>query len=75
MREALNEEPETIMSRPDGLVDLLIDQTTGNPATPGDPNAVFEYFRAENAPAPAANPMSGLEIEEESSTISTETIF
>ena len=75
MREALNDEPETTMSRPDGIVDLLIDQTTGNPATPGDPNAVFEYFRAENAPAPTAKPMPGLEIEEEINAISTETIF
>ena len=75
MREALDGEPEIIMSRPDGLVDLLIDQNTGIPATPGDPNAVFEYFRAENAPTPTINPMSGLEVEEESSTISTETIF
>ena len=75
MREALNDQPEAIMSRPDGIVDLLIDKTTGNPATPGDPNAVFEYFRAENAPAPKAKLIPGLGIEEESSTISTETIF
>ncbi len=75
MREALKDEPETTLSRPDGIVDLLIDQTSGNPATPGNPNAVFEYFRAENAPKPASEPMPGLEIEEESSIISTETIF
>ena len=37
MREALKDEPETTMSRPDGIVDLLIDQNSGNrqrPATP-----------------------------------------
>ena len=75
MREALKDEPETTMSRPDGIVDLLIDQNSGNPATPGDPNAVFEYFRSENAPKLLPETMPGVEIEEEMTTISTETIF
>ena len=75
MREALKDEPETTMSRPDGIVDLLIDQNSGNPATPGDPNAVFEYFRSENAPALVPETMPSVEIEEEMNTISTETIF
>jgi penicillin-binding protein 1A len=75
MREALKDEPETTMSRPDGIVDLLIDRNSGTPATPGDPNAVFEYFRSENAPIPAPETIPGLEVEEEISTISTETIF
>ena len=75
MREALKDEPETTMSRPDGIVDLLIDKNSGNPATPGDPNAVFEYFRSENAPTLVPETMPGVEIEEEMNTISTETIF
>ena len=75
MREALKDEPETTMSRPDGIVDLLIDQNSGSPATPGDPNAVFEYFRSENAPTLVPEAMPGLEIEEKMNTISTETIF
>ena len=75
MREALKDEPETTMSRPDGIVDLLIDKNSGNPTTPGDPNAVFEYFRSENAPALVPETMPGVEIEEEMNTISTETIF
>ena len=75
MREALKDEPETTMSRPDGIVDILIDQNSGNPTTPGDPNAVFEYFRSENAPALVPETMPGVEIEEEMNTISTETIF
>ena len=75
MREALKDEPETTMSRPDGIVDLLIDKNSGAPATPGDPNAVFEYFRSENAPTPAPETIPGLEVEEEISNISTETIF
>ena len=75
MREALKDEPETTMSRPDGIVDLLIDKNSGNPTTPGDPNAVFEYFRSENAPVLVPETMPGVEIEEEMNTISTETIF
>ena len=75
MREALKDEPETTMSRPDGIVDLLIDQNSGNPTTPGDTNAVFEYFRSENAPTLVPETMPGVEIEEEMNTISTETIF
>tara|TARA_B100000530_G_scaffold76246_1_gene45619 strand:+ start:79 stop:534 length:456 start_codon:yes stop_codon:yes gene_type:complete len=75
MRKALTDEPETTINRPDGIVDRLIDRSTGRPATPGDPNAIFEYFRAENAPKPIAELIPGLEIEESSQTISTETIF
>ncbi len=75
MREALADEPETTISRPDGIVDRLIDRSSGKPATPGDPDAVFEYFRTENAPELLTEPVPGLDIEENSQTISTETIF
>ena len=76
MREALREAPENTMSRPDGIVDRLIDKTTGEPATPGDPNAVFEYFRVENAPAPLDNQLPGVELDEgEEAELSTETLF
>jgi len=75
MREALAGEPETTISRPDGIVDRLIDRSSGKPATPGDPDAVFEYFRTENAPELLAEPVPGLDIEENNQTISTETIF
>ena len=75
MREALTGEPETTISRPDGIVDRLIDRSTGKPATPGDSNAVFEYFRTENAPELVTEPIPGLNLQEGSQTISTETIF
>lgn len=76
MREALADLPENTMSRPDGIVDRLIDETTGEPATPGESNAIFEYFRSENAPAPVDTQLPGLEIdEEEEDELSTETIF
>ena len=76
MREALEDAPENTMSRPDGIVDRLIDETSGEPATPGDPNAIFEYFRSENAPEPIDTQLPGLEIDEEDEEeLSTEIIF
>ena len=76
MREALHNAPENTMNRPDGIVDLLVDKTTGEPATPGDPNAVFEYFRSENAPETFDTQLPGLEIDEqEEEQLATETIF
>lgn len=76
MSEALEGKPENTMSRPDGIVDRLIDKTTGQLATPGDPNSVFEYFRVENAPAPLESQLPGIELnEEQSEELSTETIF
>ena len=76
MREALEDAPENIMSRPDGIVDRLIDKISGEPAIPGDPNAIFEYFRSENAPEPIDTQLPGLEINEENEEeLSTEIIF
>ena len=76
MRAALDGEPERTMNRPDGIVDRLIDKTTGKLATPGDPNAIFEYFRIENAPGSLEPQLPGIEIDEaDSQPLSTETIF
>ncbi|MFN3162997.1 MAG: penicillin-binding transpeptidase domain-containing protein, partial [Pseudohongiellaceae bacterium] len=65
MREALDGAPLNTMGRPDGVVDRLIDRDTGAPATPGDPNAVFEYFREENAPGSADPGLPGSDRPEE----------
>jgi len=68
--------PENTMRRPDGIVDRLIDISTGALATPGDPNTMFEYFRIENDPAEDQEQIQGLDPEsEESDVLSTETIF
>ena len=76
MRSALADMPEATMQRPDGLVDLLIDRTTGAIATPGDPNSAFEYFRTENAPSQPDAQLPGVELNSEAAEeISTETIF
>ena len=76
MRAALAGTPEATMSRPDGIVDRLIDKTTGAVATPGDPNSMFEYFRAENAPEMAGDQLPGVELDDTASEeLATETIF
>jgi penicillin-binding protein 1A len=76
MSAALKGKPENTMSRPDGIVDRLIDKNSGQLATPGDPNSTFEYFRVENAPAPLETPLPGIELnEEQTEELSTETIF
>ncbi len=50
MREALREEPEAQLQQPPGIVSVLIDPETGEPARSGDPDAVFEYFLADQVP-------------------------
>lgn len=76
MRVALANMPENTMRRPDGIVDRLINKSTGALATPGDPNTVFEYFRQEYAPEIPDAQLPGVElINEESEVLSTETIF
>ena len=50
MRSALDGVPEEILERPEGLVTMRIDPESGEPALAGDSAAIFETFRAENAP-------------------------
>ena len=54
MREALADLPKQLRETPDGLVVARIDPTTGKPMAPGQEGGVFEVFRKENAPQPAA---------------------
>jgi len=76
MRAALQDKPERIMGRPDGLVDRLIDRNTGEIARPGQTNTVFELFLAESAPAAnAINRQPVAPIRGNDNTLSTEIIF
>ena len=54
MRVALSDKPVRERPVPPGIVNVRIDPDTGEPATSGQRNAIFEYFRAENAPKRAA---------------------
>lgn len=50
MRTALENRPEQPRQQPEGIVSVRIDPETGERARPGDPDAIFEIFRAENVP-------------------------
>jgi penicillin-binding protein 1A len=50
MRTALDGIPDTVREQPDGLITVRIDPETGLRARPDNPDAIFEIFRAENAP-------------------------
>lgn len=52
MRVALQGRPEFTLPQPTGVVTAKIDPDTGLLAQPGQLNAIFEYFRAENLPKP-----------------------
>ncbi len=58
MAKALANRPEVIHPQPAGLVTIKINPDTGNRAEPGEPDAVFEYFRAGQAPGDL-NPTDG----------------
>ncbi len=51
MREALQDSPEQERPMPPGIVTVRIDPQTGQPASPGQGNAIFEYFKRETAPS------------------------
>lgn len=53
MREALRGRPEAAMPQPEGMVSARIDSTNGQYTSADNPNAMFEIFRAENAPQPS----------------------
>jgi penicillin-binding protein 1A len=54
MKVALDGMPESIVERPEGLVNVRIDPVTGELANANNPEAIFEVFRIENAPKTTA---------------------
>ncbi|SMF51505.1 penicillin-binding protein 1A [Alteromonadaceae bacterium Bs31] len=67
MRDALKGTPETKRAQPPGVVTVKIDPETGERARPGDPDAIFEIFRSENAPKlQIGSPPEHMPYEEES---------
>jgi penicillin-binding protein 1A len=50
MREALKDSPDRERRVPPGIVTVKIDPQTGQPASAGQRNAIFEYFKRETAP-------------------------
>jgi penicillin-binding protein 1A len=54
MREALRDSPEAERPLPPGIVHVRIDPDTGQLASSGQRNAIFEYFREEHVPRQSA---------------------
>lgn len=50
MKTALSEIPGAPLVQPDGVISVRINKVTGEPAAPGDEDAIFEYFFEENSP-------------------------
>jgi penicillin-binding protein 1A len=50
MRVALQDSPQWERPMPAGLVTVRIDPDTGQAASPGQRNAIFEYFKRDSAP-------------------------
>jgi penicillin-binding protein 1A len=50
MQTALEGIPEVTRAQPAGVLTMKIDPTTGQPASPDQSDAIFEYFIAEHAP-------------------------
>jgi penicillin-binding protein 1A len=50
MRVALADSPERARPVPECIINVRIDPETGLLARPGQPDAIFEYFREENVP-------------------------
>jgi penicillin-binding protein 1A len=51
MRAVLDGKPENSMAEPDGIATVRINSNTGLRALPGDPDTIFEVFKAEALPA------------------------
>jgi penicillin-binding protein 1A len=50
MRIALKDSPQVERPMPAGIVTVKIDPGSGQPASPGQRNAIFEYFRQDTVP-------------------------
>jgi penicillin-binding protein 1A len=56
MAVALADRPKKFLPQPRGVVTMRINPTTGQPAAPGDRDAMFEYFLEEHTPVVANTP-------------------
>jgi penicillin-binding protein 1A len=58
MRVALADSPDRAREIPEGIVNVRIDPKTGLLANPGQPDAIFEYFRSDRLPSASAEARS-----------------
>ena len=59
MKVALEGMPESILPRPEGLINVRIDPASGQLAGADNPGAIFEVFRPEHAPGAGAGERPG----------------
>ena len=80
MREALDGAPEEHFEQPEGIVTVRIDPDSGLLASPGQKDAIFEYFKAGSAPTEYARakdiiPYQGDEAESGGGSVIPEQLF
>ena len=76
METALQNQPEAMMAQPEGMVSVRIDPGTGERATAGQTNAIFEIFKTENAPKElTSDPSINLQTEPGSEHSSVEQLY
>jgi len=63
MKVALDGVPEETRQQPSDVVTLKIDPRTGEPASPDQQNALFEYFLADHAPTTRASSQTTTDID------------
>jgi penicillin-binding protein 1A len=68
MTTALAGSPDRQMPQPEGMITVRINPETGLRSGPNDTSAIFEIFRADNAPGEATTPTSNLQNESGSTT-------
>lgn len=73
MRVALAGTPPAYLQQPPGIINVRIDPATGKRAPPGQADAIFEYFREDNAPPEV--PGSAAAGDGDGSDVSVEQIF
>lgn len=56
MGAALKGKPESLLPQPPGIVSVRINRKTGRPTTAADPDAMFEYFLADQVPTTELGP-------------------
>lgn len=56
MRSALQDRPETPLVLPAKMISVRINANSGQPTTADDPDAIFEYFKADQVPSEPHRP-------------------
>ena len=75
MRDAVADSPERPLELPEGIVTVRIDPESGLLASPGQSDAIFEYFKAGTAPTEYARAKSILPYQDEDTNSGTGSVI